>query len=287
MMDAIDFFGKRYSTIRQFAPMFLQTLTFHAQGTHNSVLPAVDVIRTLDCAPTRRPVPTDAPMSLITEVGRPYIRESDGSISRRHYELCTLWHLRSALRSGNVWVEHSRRYTNPDSYLIQPTEWPSKRPEVIRQTGTPHQGRARLEEREAELETAMTQVERLLARKDSHLRVEDNQLVLSPLEADPRLATATALADRITERLPQVELSDLLIEGDSWTHFSDHFIHAAGADALRSTLLPHLYASILAHACNFGLEQMAVVQENNNGYLTQLSVAGLPLARSLLESLYA
>jgi len=28
--DAIDFFGTRYSTIRQFAPAFLQTLTFHA-----------------------------------------------------------------------------------------------------------------------------------------------------------------------------------------------------------------------------------------------------------------
>jgi hypothetical protein len=44
---------------------------------------------------------------------------------------------------------------------------------------------------------------------------------------------------------------------DAWTHFSDHFIHAAGAETLRPTLLPHLYASIVAHACNFGLEQMA------------------------------
>jgi TnpA family transposase len=107
----------------------------------------------------------------------------------------------------------------------------------------------------------MVQVERLLARQDSHLRVEDNRLVLSPVEADPRPATATALADRIAERLPQVELSDLLIEVDSWTHFSAHFLHAAGADTLRPTLLPHLYASILAHACNFGLEQMAHVTD--------------------------
>jgi hypothetical protein len=30
--DAIDFFGTRYSTIRQFAPAFLPTLTLHAQG---------------------------------------------------------------------------------------------------------------------------------------------------------------------------------------------------------------------------------------------------------------
>ena len=43
-------------------------------------------------------------MGLVPDTWRPYIRESDGTISRRYYELCTLWHLRSALRAGNVWV---------------------------------------------------------------------------------------------------------------------------------------------------------------------------------------
>ncbi len=40
-------------------------------------------------------------------------------------------------------------------------------------------------------------------------------------------------------------------------NFSNHFVHAAGEEARRRDLLPHLYASILVHACNFGLEQMA------------------------------
>jgi hypothetical protein len=79
--DAIDFFGTRYSTIRQFAPAFLQTLVFHAQGPDDTVLRAVEVIRTLDRALTRRPVPREAPMALVTDAWRPYIREPDGSIS--------------------------------------------------------------------------------------------------------------------------------------------------------------------------------------------------------------
>jgi hypothetical protein len=61
-------------------------------------------------------------MALVTDAWRPYLREQDGTISRRYYELCTLWSLRSALRAGNVWVAHSRRYTNPDTYLIPPPE---------------------------------------------------------------------------------------------------------------------------------------------------------------------
>jgi hypothetical protein len=259
--DAIDFFGARYSTIRQFAPAFLQTLTFHAQGPDDTVLRAIDIIRTLDHAPTRRPIPGEAPMALVTEAWRPYVREPDSSLSRRYYELCTLWSLRSALRAGNVWVAHSRRYTNPDTYLIPPAEWPRWRPEVVRQTGTPSQGLERLTAREAELDRAMAQVERLIARTDSHVRIEEDRLVLSPLEADPRPASAEALADRIAERLPRVALPDLLIEVDTWTHFSRHFVHAADAAGLRPALLPHFYASVLAHACNFGVEQMASLSD--------------------------
>jgi Domain of unknown function (DUF4158) len=124
--DAIDFFGKRYSYLRQFVPLFLHTLTLRAQGPDETVLRAVEVIRDLDRVPTRRSVPQDAPLALVTDAWRPYIREPDGEISRRYYELCTLWHLRSALRSGSVWIEHSRRYADPDTYLIPPAEWPSR-----------------------------------------------------------------------------------------------------------------------------------------------------------------
>jgi TnpA family transposase len=255
--DAIDFFGTRYSTIRQFAPAFLQTLTLHAHGPEDTVLPAVEVIRTLDRAPTRRPVPRDAPMGLVTDTWRPYMHEPDGSISRRYYELCTLWHLRSALRAGNIWVAHSRRYANPDTYLIPPAEWPRWRPEVIKQTGTPSDGAARLAERDTELDSIIAQVEHLLARKDSHVRIEDNQIVLSPLEADPRPASAEALAQHITERLPRVALSELLMEVDTWTHFSRYLLHAGDAEMPRPTHFAPLYASLVAQACNFGLDQMA------------------------------
>src|SRR5215471_13365502 len=265
---AIDFFGTRYSTIRQFAPAFLQTLTFHAHGPDATVLQAIEVIRTLDRAPTRRPIPKEAPMGLVTDTWRPYLREPDGSISRRYYELCTLWHLRSALRAGNIWVGHSRRYANPDTYLIPPAEWPHWRPEVVRQTGTPSDGATRLAEREAALACTMAEVERLLARKDSHVRVEKDAIVLSPLEADPRPASAEALAARITERLPRVDLSEVLMEVDTWTHFFRHFVHAADAIALRPALLPHFYASVLAHACNFGVEQMAHLTDIAADHLT-------------------
>ena len=151
---AIDFFGKRYSYFRQFVPAWLQTLTFHAQGPDDTVLRAVETIRTLDRAPDpvqsrKRPRwPSSRTRGARTSASRAE------RISRRYYELCTLWQLRSALRAGDIWVAHSRRYADPATYLIPPTEWPQRRPEVIRQTGTPGEGEHRLQEREAELDMA-------------------------------------------------------------------------------------------------------------------------------------
>jgi TnpA family transposase len=254
---AIDFFGKRYSYLRQFVPAWLRTLILHAQGPDDTLLRAVDVIRTLNQASAPRMVPQEAPMPLVPEPWRPYIRERGGDISRRYYELCTLWQLRNALRAGNVWVAHSRRYADPATYLIPLTEWPQLRPEVVRQTGTPSEGLHRLQEREAELVTCLAQIDRLLARKDSDVRIEDNRLVLTPLEGEGRPASAEALADELATRLPRVDLSELLIEVDTWTHFSAHLVHATNGDPVRPPFLPALYASVVAQACNFGLDQMA------------------------------
>jgi hypothetical protein len=88
---AIDFFGKRYSDPRQFVPAWLRTLILHAQGPDDTLLRAVDVICTLDQASMPRMVPQEAPMPIVPEPWRPYIRERGGGISRRYYELCTLW----------------------------------------------------------------------------------------------------------------------------------------------------------------------------------------------------
>jgi len=81
--------------------------------------------------------------------------DRSGRIDRRYYELCALWELRAALRAGDVWLETSRRYANPESYLIPPASWPALRPEVCTLTQTPQDGAARVKERQTELEALL------------------------------------------------------------------------------------------------------------------------------------
>ena len=47
-----------------------------------------------------------------------------GQPNRRAYELCMLSTLRDKLRSGDIYLPNSRRYTDPETFLIPRATWP-------------------------------------------------------------------------------------------------------------------------------------------------------------------
>ena len=66
-----------------------------------------------------------------------------------------------------------------------------------------------------------------------------------------------------------MELAEVLIEVDSWTGFTQFFRHAGGARSRNPDLVRHVYAAILAQACNFGLTTRADIAD-----LTYRQLAG-------------
>jgi TnpA family transposase len=257
--SAFEFLERRYSYLRQFAPAFLEAFAFRSPLAHDPLLEALDVLRHLN-ADHRRTVPEEAPLDFVPRKWQSHVLDSDGRIDRHAYEWCVLWELRGALRTGNLWVDHSRRFANPETYLIPRERWPSLRPEVCQQLQLPTAGETRLDAHAAELEALLGHVDQMLAR-NARVRIEAGELIVSPLEAEERPASAVALEQHLDQRLPQVDLSELLIEVDRWTRFSQHFTHAGGSAPRSPDVLRHLYAAILAQGCNIGLTKMAQIAD--------------------------
>ena len=87
-----------------------------------------------------------------------------------------------------------------------------------------------------------------------HRGLDENGLLISPLKA--ATPPATEIARRAAyDRLPRVKITDLLLEVDAWTGFSECFIHRrSGREADdRNALL----TVILADGINLGLTRMA------------------------------
>jgi TnpA family transposase len=254
-----DFLKARYTYFRQFTPTFLDTFTFHANHTPHPLLEAVELLRALNTA-HRRVVSQDAPLDFVPLKWRPYVIDADGSIDRQYYELCTLWELRGALRGGNVWVQPSRRYANPETYLIPKDQWPALRSEVCQQVRAPANGTKRLEERGRTMVELLPRVDRLLAptgKVKGDVRMENGALVVPSLDAADLPASVKRLQTALTERLPLVDVPDLLVEVDQWTGFSHHLRHLSGREPHRRDFLPVVYAALLAQGTNFGLARMA------------------------------
>src|SRR5262249_14970013 len=108
---------------------------------------------------------------------------------------------RGALRAGDVWLEGSRRYADPESYLIPRDRWPSLRAEACRQVQAPADVSDSLREREEELGGLLRRGHCLLAEGGSVLMAADD-LIIAPLEAEQKVERPAELERFIDERLP-------------------------------------------------------------------------------------
>src|SRR5207302_3623287 len=156
--DYFDLLGERYSHLRQFAPALLDALSLRGSAPDDDLLDAIDLLRRLNQTGRRR-VADSAPTNFVPARWQSYVIDADGRIDRRYYELCALWELRAALRAGDVWVDGSRRYANPETYLIPREQWRARRAEACRLTGTPENGVQRLRQRQADLEAILVRLD--------------------------------------------------------------------------------------------------------------------------------
>jgi TnpA family transposase len=252
-----------FSHVRSFAPQVFAALAFAASVSPSEVFDATRLLQAMN-AEGRRHVPETAPVEFVPARWRPYLQAAraagDQNRYKHYWELCVLFALQGGLRSGEIWVEGSRRYANPATYLIAPEAWPAKRAEVLEMTGMPATFAERLAAIDGEMSGYLDDLEALLADPNSPVRVDEHgELHLSPLDAEVIDPVVTAERDAMVARLPVLPLTDLLIEVDAATGFSGQLTHAGDATPRRPSLehRRNLYAALLAQACNYGTARMA------------------------------
>jgi len=96
---------------------------------------------------------------------------------------------------------------------------------------------------------------------NTKVRIEDECLILSPLEAESLDKSVQTLQTLVSKCLPLVDLTDLMIEVDQLTQFSNSLVHTGGNSSRSPETQVYLYASILSQSCNLGPTAMAQVSD--------------------------
>ncbi len=104
-----------YGYLRQFTPQVLDAVTFAGGTAATDLLKAVEILRELNATGARK-VPENAPTSFVPARWRGYldtaVKAGNVTAYRHYWELCTLLALRDGLRTGDVFVPGSRRYSD-------------------------------------------------------------------------------------------------------------------------------------------------------------------------------
>ena len=254
--ESFDFYnlvGNSYSQLRKYVPVFLETLELNAAPAAKDILQAVNVLKTLN-ATNARLIPNDVPTSFVRKRWENLVFTEDG-IDRRNFEFCLFSELKNALRSGDIWVKGSRQFKDFEEYLVPVVKFKELKERDKIPLSVDIDLDTYLNERLSLLHQLLEKVN-WMAENDELIDVSitEEGLKISPVtNSVPK--EAEALSTKVYSYLPRVKITDLLMEVESWTGFTDHFTHLKnGEPASNKTLL---LTPILSDAINLGLRKMA------------------------------
>ena len=204
----------------------------------------------------------DAPRSFVPRTWASVVFP-DNILDPRAYQLCVAHQLQQSLRRRELFVTNSLRYGDPRAQLLQGAAWEQKRQDVCRALDLSCEPQAELARLAQQLDEAYRRgAAQLPADEAVTLATVDGVLtaVVTPFEALPEPASLTLLNGQVNARLPDIDLSELLLEMNAWTGFASEMVLPSEEKSKAENLAVSVCAVLVAQACNIGLK--AVAQEH-------------------------
>ena len=147
------------------------------------------------------------------------------ALSRPHYEPALPATLNKRLKSGDVTVSHSRRWTDFEEYLIPRSLWAAKRIEHYANLELPLDADEYLARLNDHLKNVMGDVDRRVPHNNAlTIDADKGEFNLAALKALDKPDVIKILKELIESRLPRSDLADVLIDIDNRTNFLRHFL---------------------------------------------------------------
>jgi TnpA family transposase len=169
-----------------------------------------------------------------------------------------MFHLRDAFRSGDIWLERSRRYGDLKQVLV-----PAQAAEANARLAVPFDPEGWLADRHARMRLGLEELAKAVkAGAIPGGSIENGVLHLSRLPAAPPPGADDLLSD-LYRRIPQTRITDIMLEVDRATGFTEAFTHLrTGAPPKERIGLMNV---LLAEGLNLGLSKMAEAS-NSHGF---------------------
>lgn len=258
----------QYGKVQRFLPPLLNNITFKAAPAGQSMLQALNYLKNVEGG--RKQILKNPPVDFITAAWKKQIYDENNCITKQAYTLCVLQQLQDSLRRRDIYVSHSERWSDTREKLLQGTAWQANRTQVSRSLGHSLVANDVIEKLISKLDESYKQVAANFSEntaitidnsgKNPALTISN----LDKLEEPPKLVQ---FREQVTNLLPKIDLTELLLEIHAHTGFLNEFNHVSEANSRADDLITSICAVLIAEACNIGLEPLI---KNHIPALTQM-----------------
>jgi len=233
-----------YHRFRRYVPRMLRALDIKAASVAEPLMVAASIIRENNNIAER-------PITFLRRNSKWHRHlQTTGHDTHRLWEVAVMSHLRDAFRSGDIWLAHSRRYGDLKQALV-PIEAARATPRLA----VPFDPEDWLNDRKLRMTDGMKRL--AFAAKAGAIpggTIENGILKIDRLTADVPEEADELVLD-LYRRLPDVRITDMLLEVDKGTGFTDAFTHLRTGAPCKDRI--GLLNVLLAEGLNLGLSKMA------------------------------
>jgi len=248
-----------YSRLRRFSPALLRTIEVaHDVGQPpGSCFQALQTLKKLNES-NRRKLPEGVETGFVPKGLRSFV-EKDGTVDRRAWECALLLKFRDEIRSGNVFIRHSKRFTSLDSFFTSEEEWTKHRSSFFERAELPSNPAdvpSYLKKRLGEAFDSFLST----AKENTYASVEESgwKLSVDSTDRDPsQQEKLQQLRAWLGRNMRRINLPDLLIEVNNEVGFVRHFLTPFQRESPTTEDICVAIASIMAHGCNIGAVTMS------------------------------
>ncbi|WP_431064777.1 Tn3 family transposase [Methylotuvimicrobium sp.] len=261
--DAFNRVVARFSYIRQFTPALFKHLQLQAETEDefsDGLLEAINMLNQMNTE-GRYKLPDDAPIDFIPKKLRTMVIQDDRP-KKSAWECALLTVVRDQIKSGNLSVQHSKRFATLDTFFIPSSEWATKRKAFFGRSGLPADPGDIAPYLTKRLNHAYDDFLQSLPKNEyAQLDSQGWQITSDPGEkldsgTDSRLNSLKAW---LGQHIRTIKLPDLLIEVDNELQFSRHFMAEADKEHPAAQQVCEILAAIMAHASEIGTYTMAQI----------------------------
>ena len=172
------------------------------------------------------------------------------------FELCVLTEISRQLQSGDLYIDHSTRYDDYRTHLVDDQTLRAELPEFCTQSGLHTSGSAFAAELKSALIAQADQTDDRFT-DDQHVVIEQGRCVLKRRPGKTATEGHEQFDAALRQHVPEISIIDLLIDTTRWLSLKPLFGPLSGHQGQLSDFDRRLVITLFCYGCNLGPTQTA------------------------------